>query len=163
MKTCKKCNKQIDGTFGSGIFCSRGCANSRKFSKQAIQKKRIAALGKPNARRGLKLSHEELNLRREKIKATYSTKRNSAPFTSLSHRNKRKVIIEQQSGKCAQCGIASWNGLPITLEIDHKDNNKNNNSRENLVGLCPNCHSQTIGWRKGWKYKTVGSSPTEGM
>ncbi len=31
---CKNCGKQHDGSFGSGCFCSRSCANSRKYSEQ---------------------------------------------------------------------------------------------------------------------------------
>ena len=33
------------------------------------------------------------------------------------------------------------------LELEHKDGNNKNNSRENLEALCPNCHSQTEFWR----------------
>ena len=38
-------------------------------------------------------------------------------------------------------------GSPITLELDHKDGNNENNARENLEALCPNCHSTTETWR----------------
>ena len=38
---CEKCQKEHTGTFGSGKFCSRSCANSRTFSKQARVKKSI--------------------------------------------------------------------------------------------------------------------------
>ena len=155
MLMCKnsKCSKEHDGSFGKGIFCSRACANSRIFTKESNEKKRKAMLGKPNVRKGLKLSVEEASDRKEKITKTYSEKRKLTPFQNLSYRRKRKLIIEEQGGQCFVCGISEWNNLPITLEIDHRDNNKKNNLRENLAGLCPNCHSQTIGWRKGWKDK----------
>jgi hypothetical protein len=39
---CIKCNKEHTGNFGSGKYCSRSCANSRKFSKEAILKKSLA-------------------------------------------------------------------------------------------------------------------------
>lgn len=39
MKCCPKCNNAHNK---SGIFCSRSCANSRSFSKEAIEKKSIA-------------------------------------------------------------------------------------------------------------------------
>ena len=35
---CKKCNKEHDGFFGSGEFCSRGCANSRNHSTATKEK-----------------------------------------------------------------------------------------------------------------------------
>ncbi|MFA6159158.1 MAG: HNH endonuclease signature motif containing protein [Candidatus Paceibacterota bacterium] len=37
--------------------------------------------------------------------------------------------------------------LPLTLEIDHIDGNPENNEKENLRLLCPNCHSQTSTYR----------------
>ena len=36
---------------------------------------------------------------------------------------------------------------PIPLEIEHKDGNHQNNVRDNLEALCPNCHSLTDTWR----------------
>lgn len=45
---------------------------------------------------------------------------------------------------CVHCGIeAMWNGKPIMLTIDHINGCRNDNRRENLRFLCPNCHSQT--------------------
>ena len=45
--------------------------------------------------------------------------------------------------KCECCGISEWNNKDITLQLHHKDGNRNNNSLDNLQILCPNCHSQT--------------------
>ena len=38
MTKCEKCGKIHDGSFGSGRFCSRSCANSRKHSKETKEK-----------------------------------------------------------------------------------------------------------------------------
>lgn len=35
---CEKCGKEHDGTFGSGRFCSRSCANSRKKTQEVKNK-----------------------------------------------------------------------------------------------------------------------------
>jgi G:T-mismatch repair DNA endonuclease (very short patch repair protein) len=32
MNLCKRCNKEHDGSFGSGTFCSRACANKRVYT-----------------------------------------------------------------------------------------------------------------------------------
>ena len=50
--------------------------------------------------------------------------------------------------RCNKCGISEWNGKKITLEIEHKDGDHWNNKKENLELLCPNCHSQTLNFRK---------------
>lgn len=49
--------------------------------------------------------------------------------------------------ECNICGINNWQGKPIVLELEHKDGNRNNNNLDNLVLLCPNCHSQTYTFR----------------
>lgn len=36
---------------------------------------------------------------------------------------------------------------PISLEVHHKDGDKENNESENLELLCPNCHSYTENYR----------------
>lgn len=46
--------------------------------------------------------------------------------------------------ECAECGIGpSWNGKPLTLQVDHHNGAYWDCRLENLRLLCPNCHSQT--------------------
>jgi len=61
--------------------------------------------------------------------------------------NKRRRVFEEQKYCCNKCGISEWFSKPISLELEHKDGNNLNNTRENLEGLCPNCHSITETWR----------------
>ena len=49
--------------------------------------------------------------------------------------------------KCDECDRNQWRDEAITLELDHIDGNKENNSLGNLRLLCPNCHSQTPEYR----------------
>jgi hypothetical protein len=45
---------------------------------------------------------------------------------------------------CAVCSCdGTWQGLPLTLEVDHIDGDYRNNVLSNLRFLCPNCHRQT--------------------
>ncbi len=57
----------------------------------------------------------------------------------------RGYLLEKYNHQCSSCG---WNKVnPSTgkspLEIDHIDGNPDNNTKENIRMLCPNCHSQT--------------------
>lgn len=57
----------------------------------------------------------------------------------------KKYIFEKYNNKCSICGWSKINPFTktIPLEIEHKDGNFKNNSEENLILLCPNCHSLT--------------------
>lgn len=45
---------------------------------------------------------------------------------------------------CSECSQTdTYNGKTLSLQLDHIDGNSNNNLKENLRFLCPNCHSQT--------------------
>lgn len=46
--------------------------------------------------------------------------------------------------KCYICGLGpEWQGIKLSLQIDHINGIHNDNHIENLRILCPNCHSQT--------------------
>lgn len=62
---------------------------------------------------------------------------------------KRKLIAAGlREDRCADCGLGrEWQGRPLCLELHHNDSNPRNNSLDNLIILCPNCHSQTKGHR----------------
>jgi transposase len=47
---------------------------------------------------------------------------------------------------CAECGIRTWRGRPLALELHHINGDGKDNRLENLALLCPNCHSQTDSW-----------------
>ena len=59
---------------------------------------------------------------------------------SLKRRLLRSGLLEY---KCSLCGISTWMGNTLSLQIDHKNGKHSDNRLENLRLLCPNCHSQT--------------------
>ncbi len=67
--------------------------------------------------------------------------------------NHKQTLINEYGHCCMKCKNSVWNGLPITLELEHIDGDNSNNEKENLSLLCPNCHSQTPTWRRS-KNKT---------
>lgn len=73
----------------------------------------------------------------------------SKPFEQMRDRAciKRRMIEEGVEHACALCGcLPTWNGLPLSLQLDHIDGDRKNNQQSNLRLLCPNCHSQTPTW-----------------
>jgi hypothetical protein len=45
--------------------------------------------------------------------------------------------------RCDWCGLSSWRGRTISIQIDHVNGIRDDHRLENLRMLCPNCHSQT--------------------
>ena len=57
----------------------------------------------------------------------------------------KTYLFNKFNNKCSRCGWGEKNPHTnnIPLEIEHIDGNYKNNSEENLILLCPNCHSLT--------------------
>ena len=57
----------------------------------------------------------------------------------------KKYLFNKYDYKCAKCGWGEINPYTQTLplEIEHIDGNYLNNNEDNLIVLCPNCHSLT--------------------
>jgi 5-methylcytosine-specific restriction endonuclease McrA len=83
----------------------------------------------------------------DKVRETVRIKMSQKSFEEVGCGTKRQRVIEEQFGCCSKCGIKEWMGEPICLEIDHINGNNQDNSRDNLEALCPNCHSMTKTWR----------------
>ena len=141
MKNCPKCNKEH---MKPGIYCSRSCANSRVWSQEDKIKKSTSAKNSEKVKKANK--HKKFP---EWVNEQYKNGEylNNTPFDNLGMDYKRKFIEKEQNNRCIKCGIYEWLGKPIVFELDQIDGDRNNNCRENLELLCPNCHSQTHTWR----------------
>ena len=64
-------------------------------------------------------------------------------YSNMSSLKRRVLKAGLLKKRCAICGIDSWLGKPIVLQLDHINGNNRDNRIENLRLLCPNCHSQT--------------------
>jgi 5-methylcytosine-specific restriction endonuclease McrA len=165
MKTCEFCNTEINGSYGSGRFCNEKCARafSTKDKREEINKKVSEKLSerKGNNGNGFKkgydprrrpFSTEDRKKAVSKNKLRWEDYVKSSPFEILSSPLKKKIILKEQNGRCL-CGIIEWCGKKLSLQLDHIDGNRNNETRENLRLLCPNCHSitETFGGKNQFK------------
>ena len=71
---------------------------------------------------------------------------NEIPITS--YKLKCRILKDgNKPNKCESCGLDTWMGKPIPLELHHINCNNQDNRLENLLLLCPNCHALTDGYR----------------
>lgn len=56
---------------------------------------------------------------------------------------RKRRLIDTQGHRCEVCHNDTWMGQPIPLQLDHVDGDSDNNLRQNVRLLCPNCHAQT--------------------
>jgi hypothetical protein len=140
---CENCKNEHSGSYGAGRFCSKVCARgfSTKEKREQINTKVSGTL--KGVKHPDRLSKEARQQQAEKVRQLWLRKLLDAEFSSLSLEAKKKRVVIEQNRKCARCGIDEWLGEPLTLQVDHGDGDTKNNTRENLRGLCPNCHSQT--------------------
>lgn len=66
---------------------------------------------------------------------------------SVSHLSKRLLKEGIKENRCESCDLDTWLDEPIKLELHHIDGVSTNHSIENLLMLCPNCHSYTDNYR----------------
>lgn len=96
---------------------------------------------------------EQIDISHFDVKATYNRNKlvrthdnvfcihSTCPRAQLNYYAKRFSIMEY---RCRLCGIVDeYNGLPLSLQLDHINGVADDNRLENLRWLCPNCHSQT--------------------
>lgn len=115
-------------------------------------------INNPAGKRGPKTDAEK-QVCKEKTQALRLARYLATPFDNLGMENRRRRVFEEQQYKCNRCGIDNWLGEVLSLELEHKDGNNKNDKRENLEGLCPNCHSLTPTWRgRNKKHRVLNSN-----
>lgn len=149
---------------GNGKYCSRKCSSIAASKKH---KKRYEEINTPNvecaychimfyknetkkkvSRSGLYFccrEHKDLAQRIgsgiDQIKPSHYTK---------SPTNYREFYLRNADiSMCARCGYDKCSGI---LQVHHLDRNRKNNTMENLIVLCPNCHEEEHYNAKDAKY-----------
>jgi 5-methylcytosine-specific restriction endonuclease McrA len=63
-------------------------------------------------------------------------------FTSTHHLKKRLLDERLIEYKCSICSISQYNNKPLSLQLHHINKISTDNRIDNLILLCPNCHTQ---------------------
>lgn len=160
---CKNCGKEFFDDWRKDKetkkevcrFCCKGCANTRKHSKETKQKISIGLINSfknnPEIKERQKIKNvknlAKLNQFALEWRKKQKEKLLTDDFSTLSFEKLRKRVMLEQEEKCNHCGTKEWMGKKIILELEHIDGNHHNNDRSNLEAICPNCHSLTSTWR----------------
>ena len=67
----------------------------------------------------------------------------NSSYANIASLKRRLVNEKRLEYKCECCGISEWRGVPLSLNLHHKNGINNDHRIENLSFLCPNCHSIT--------------------
>lgn len=132
---CEVCGDSFDYIAcreGKAKYCSRRCyykAMNKKgtISMECAECGDIFFTSPSRKRRGRKFCSTECVYKNRK----------KTPWGNFIHVRKSM----KRRGLISQCERCKYNKEPSILGIHHKDCNKKNNAPENLIVLCPNCHS----------------------
>lgn len=146
---CENCNIVHDGKYASGRFCSYKCSrgfstkNKRKEINEKISKslsgREFSAEHKANIKKNWKAGKKPNILTYENVFIENSKR---------SNQDVKKFLVENniKAYKCEECFLTQWQNKSIILQLHHINGKNTDNRLENLLLLCPNCHSQTDNW-----------------
>ena len=144
MKDCPKCGKQHNN---AGVYCSRSCANSRRWSEDSKKKRgeklKQFIVDNPSWKEN---QLKKLDQRNKTLKETLYDKNHKRFLCGEMRDNAalKRWLIETRSEYCSLCGIKpEWNGKYLSFQVDHVNGVNDDNKPENIRLVCPNCHSQT--------------------
>jgi 5-methylcytosine-specific restriction endonuclease McrA len=91
----------------------------------------------------------QLSCQHQKQNTDYITRWKNGEESGITGKSTSKIIkmylLEKYNNSCAICNWSMINPFTKTLplELEHIDGDYTNNKEENLIILCPNCHSLT--------------------
>jgi len=147
-KLCKQCSNAIPFDKKINIFCSSSCSATYNNLKRRTPKKckacdEILSTKSKSTKFCSRVCYNKH--RREKWIKDWKLGLKSFKNVIACPLPIRKYLFEKYEHKCARCGwseVNQYNGR-MPLEVEHIDGNYENYNENNLILLCPNCHSLT--------------------
>jgi len=147
-KICKKCDKEFIAKDNRTVFCSKSC--SAKFNNVGVRRhgkdpKLCLVCGKET--RNLKFCSRSCSAKSQRIDRFSNITKTSNENNFFSHTTMKSYLLHIGESKCSSCGMDSWMGNPMPLELHHKNGISKDNRLSNLEILCPNCHAFTDNYK----------------
>ena len=160
-----KCGCGLETNKGKTFIHGHNWRNKIR-SKESVEKSRLSKLGKcrkdmignkfakgntPNKTSFKKGEHRspKTEFKSGKEHIYWKDGKTSEQYGNEFTRQLKEQIRKRDNYRCQQC-FRNQNELRRKLNIHHIDFNKKNNSQNNLISLCDNCHSQTNYNREDW-------------
>lgn len=152
-KICKHCGKPIPYEKRKNNFCNQSCSASYN-NRVRIKKPKNKCLYCGKELKGSNTKYCNNRCQNEYQYIQYIQRWKEGKETGLKGRYNlsnyiKRYLLEKANYHCEQCG---WGEINSTLghsplEIHHIDGDYTNNKEENLIVLCPNCHSLTPNYK----------------
>lgn len=143
MIKCKRCGNECDGSFGSGVFCNRACANARNHSVETKNKTSQSLLSErviktcPVCKREFSVLVSRKRQRCCSNSCHSSRAWQTTASTKFSSRRIRACLTRANAMRCLSCG---WDQTSCDLHHIRGRKIENPDSCTNITLLCPNCH-----------------------
>ena len=133
---CEYCGKEHAGKYATGRFCGVKCARAFPTKMQrALINDIVSGKLKGNSNKRGKIYLDKLG--------GYSYLSSDEIFkenTAVKSNHSLISLIKLHGVLIEKCEHDIWNGKPLKKHLHHKNKNRADARKENLIFLCPNCH-----------------------
>ena len=145
------CNNEAKYILKNGKHCCQPyfsqCPSIRKKNSEGL--KQAYSLGSKSQRYNTSLSNKEKLKKNTEDRIQKQIKEAFVINSKASNQSINNYLLNYLHWPkiCSRCGLNTWQGQPIPLELHHKNGDNRDNRLENLEYLCLNCHAITSNFR----------------